>query len=289
MADPRIKVDGGRIGQDVSLGDRVEIGAIGGSAESVVIGDNVFIGDDVRILAPRIEIGDYTIIHHHTTIYGYDEVRIGACTWIGQNVILNCTAPLSIGRGCTISALSNIWTHFSGGDPLQGCNFNNRRPATIGSDVWIGVQACIAPVSIADRALVLAGSVVTKDVPANRVFGGNPARDLTERLGEPYTERPVEAKFDELCELLRGFHHQLLKAQAMRYGLGEGALRSLPENGRFTQGGITITMVDTPEDQTSIFDVRDRTYSKLRTLEEISFMNFLLPLIKFYPRTPQPR
>lgn len=47
---------------------------------------------------------------------------------------------------------------------------------TIGNNVWIGGNAVICPgVSIGDNSVIAAGSVVTKDVPANVVVGGNPA------------------------------------------------------------------------------------------------------------------
>lgn len=286
MSSYQLEAQQAAIGEQVSLGERVQIGAIAGAAEQVFIGDNVFIGDDVRILAPRVRIGDYCIIHHHTTIYGYDDVVIGDCSWVGQNAILNCTAPLTIGRGCTLSAMSNIWTHFSGGDPVAGCQFNQRRAASLGDDVWIGVQASIGPVNIGEKALVLAGSVVTKDIPPNSVYGGNPAADLTAKLGAPYAEKPVEEKFAEMCVLLREYHSQLREARSFRTGLGDDEFARAQEQGTLSLGGVTIAMVDAPEDGSTVFDVRDRTYSKLRSAEEIGFMSFILPLVKFYPRSP---
>jgi maltose O-acetyltransferase len=54
-------------------------------------------------------------------------------------------------------------------------------PITIGDDVWIGGGAIICPgVSIGNNAVIGAGSVVTKDIPANVVAVGNPARVIKE-------------------------------------------------------------------------------------------------------------
>jgi maltose O-acetyltransferase len=51
------------------------------------------------------------------------------------------------------------------------------RPVTIGSDVWVGGAAIILPgVAIGARAVIGAGSVVTRDVPARATVVGNPAR-----------------------------------------------------------------------------------------------------------------
>lgn len=284
MPNPKVNAKLFHPGQDTIFGERVQIAAIGGQTDEVVFGDNVQIGDDVRILAPKVRIGDHVVIHHHTTIYGYDEITIGDCTWIGQNVILNCTARLAIGRGCTISAYSNLWTHFSGGDPVFGSRFNSQKPASIGDDVWIGVQASIAPVDIGAQALVLAGSVVTKHIPPNTVWGGNPAVDLTAKLGAPFQPRSNQEKFDDMCHLLREYHASLRNTKGMQSGLADDEFALDQLAGCYSLGGITIAMADGPDSARSVFDVRDRSYSKLRTPEETGFMNFLLPLVKFYAR-----
>jgi maltose O-acetyltransferase len=55
------------------------------------------------------------------------------------------------------------------------------KPITIGSDVWVGGGAIICPgVSIGDRTIIGAGSVVTRAVPAGVVAAGNPCRVIRE-------------------------------------------------------------------------------------------------------------
>ncbi|WP_245864828.1 DapH/DapD/GlmU-related protein [Terribacillus aidingensis] len=50
-------------------------------------------------------------------------------------------------------------------------------PITIGNDVWIGGSCVIlAGVKVGDNSVVAAGSVVTKDVPANTIVAGSPAK-----------------------------------------------------------------------------------------------------------------
>ena len=50
-------------------------------------------------------------------------------------------------------------------------------PIKIGCRVWIGAHATVLPgVTIGDNAVIAAGAVVTKDVPANAVVGGVPAK-----------------------------------------------------------------------------------------------------------------
>lgn len=59
------------------------------------------------------------------------------------------------------------------------------RPVTIGSDVWIGGGAMICPgVTIGDRSVIGAGSVVTQDIPADVLAAGNPAKVIREIKSE---------------------------------------------------------------------------------------------------------
>ena len=51
------------------------------------------------------------------------------------------------------------------------------KPIHLGKKVWIGSGAIVLPgVTIGDNSVIAAGSVVTKDVPENSVYGGNPAK-----------------------------------------------------------------------------------------------------------------
>ena len=53
------------------------------------------------------------------------------------------------------------------------------KPITIGEDVWIGGSVVICPgVTIGDRSVIGAGSVVTKDIPANVFAAGNPCKAI---------------------------------------------------------------------------------------------------------------
>lgn len=60
----------------------------------------------------------------------------------------------------------------------------------IGGDVWIGYDATIMPgVKIGHGAVIASESVVTKDVPAYSVFGGNPAEHIKYRFEQPIIDK----------------------------------------------------------------------------------------------------
>lgn len=122
-------------------------------------------GDEFHINQPfrcdygcNISIGNNFFANYNLTILDEAKVSIGDNVFIGPNV--------------------NIYTACH---PIESEPRNTRvqwaEPVTIGNNVWIGGNATILPgVTIGDNAVVGAGSVVTKNVEADTVVGGNPAR-----------------------------------------------------------------------------------------------------------------
>jgi maltose O-acetyltransferase len=123
------------------------------------------VGDGALIRPPfhcdygfNIRLGAGVFLNFGCVILDVVEVRIGERTQIGPGVqILAADHPREPARRAT------------------GLEFG--RPVRIGRNVWIGAGALILPgVSVGDDALVGAGSVVTRDVPAGATVMGNPAR-----------------------------------------------------------------------------------------------------------------
>lgn len=92
-------------------------------------------------------------------------------------VALDC-APISIGDDTQIGPNVQLLTPTHPLDPVERLSkVEAAGPITIGRNAWIGGGAIVlAGVKIGDNAVVGAGSVVTRDVPANSVAVGNPAR-----------------------------------------------------------------------------------------------------------------
>ena len=108
---------------------------------------------------------------------GGDEVRVGNNVFVNQNCTFYDLGGLDIADDVMIGPNVSLITT---GHPLEP---SQRRAATIGKPiviekgVWIATGAIIiGGVTIGEHSVVAAGSVVTKDVPANSLVGGNPAR-----------------------------------------------------------------------------------------------------------------
>jgi acetyltransferase-like isoleucine patch superfamily enzyme len=107
--------------------------------------------------------------------------------FIGRCVEFNIQGRIQIGDDCLIASGCVFVDHDHGMDrtrPMRG-QIQDVRPIRIGSNVWIGANAVILKgIEIGDGAVVGAGSIVTKSIPGDEIWCGNPARKLRERKQE---------------------------------------------------------------------------------------------------------
>jgi acetyltransferase-like isoleucine patch superfamily enzyme len=139
---------------------------------------DVEFGDNVRIIAPVNLYG--CTIGSDTFIGPFVEIQRGAK--IGQRCKIQSHAfvcdMVSIGDDCFIGhGVMFVNDTFSHGSPARG-DRTKWKSTTVGNWVSIGSNATILPVSVADRVVIGAGSVVTKDLTVAGIYAGNPARLL---------------------------------------------------------------------------------------------------------------
>ena len=138
-------------------------------------------------------VGDGTKIRCHE-----GEVSIGAKTVLGQDCTISAYRHVRIGEQCVIADRA-MFIDFDHGvvDVERAIRHQGiyKRDVDVGSNVWIGYNASILRgVRVGDNSIVGANAVVTRDVPANAVVGGVPARIIRMREA-PRTLRwsdPVE-------------------------------------------------------------------------------------------------
>ncbi len=105
-------------------------------------------------------------------------IRVGKRFFSNFNFTVLDEAIVTIGDDCFIGPNVSIYTACHSTDPVERNTRNEwAKPVTIGDNVWIGGSVTILPgVTIGDNCTIGAGSVVTKDIPANSIAVGNPAR-----------------------------------------------------------------------------------------------------------------
>ncbi len=109
--------------------------------------------------------------------YGYN-IHLGERFFANFDCVFLDICPIRFGDDCMLGPGVHVYTATHPLDPterISGVEFG--KPVTVGHRVWIGGGAILNPgVTVGDDAVIASGSVVTKDVPAKAVVGGNPAR-----------------------------------------------------------------------------------------------------------------
>lgn len=124
------------------------------------------------------------------------KVCIGKGTIINHGCFLYTTGGLTIGDQVSISR--GVWL-VTGSHDMNAPRFPDiYKPIVIGNYAWIGVRATIlSGVTIGEGAVVMAGAVVTRDVPPYAVVGGVPARVVRKReLRNPFYEMDYRPLFE---------------------------------------------------------------------------------------------
>jgi acetyltransferase-like isoleucine patch superfamily enzyme len=157
-----------------------------------------FIGPKVVLqIGPNasVELGRWSWLGHGTKVRAHEGVvSIGAKTVMGQECTISAYQHVSIGRECVIADRVMLIDFDHGvvevDRPvrLQGIY---KRDVRVGNNVWIGYGACILRgVTVGDNAIIGTSAVVTRDVPANAVVAGVPARVIRMR------ETPTSMRFE---------------------------------------------------------------------------------------------
>jgi acetyltransferase-like isoleucine patch superfamily enzyme len=149
----------------------------------------LFLGGGVELQiarGARARFGRWVWIGHDTKIRCHEgEVSIGDKTVLGQECTISAYQHVSIGEQCILADrvmlidFDHNVAEVERPIRVQGIY---KRDVRVGNNVWIGHAAQIMRgVTVGDNAIVGAGAVVTKDVPANAVVAGVPARVLRMR------------------------------------------------------------------------------------------------------------
>lgn len=140
----------------------------------ISVGEDCYIGKLVQLTAtdtfgnqhfnPIIEIGNNCSIGDFSHVTAINEIRLGNNVRMGKNILITDNS-----HGSSDLSMLDIAPNFR---PLI-----SKGPVIIDDNVWIGAKSCIMPgVHIGKGAIIGAGSVVTKDIPAFAMAAGTPAK-----------------------------------------------------------------------------------------------------------------
>lgn len=125
--------------------------------ELAACGIDVTIRPGAQIIIPsRVRLGDHVAIGYNALLHGIGGITLENFTLLSDNNILATSSH-----------------------PVEEIHFHNywEKPILIKENAWLGANVIVLPgVTIGENAVVGAGAVVTKDIPANTVAMGVPAR-----------------------------------------------------------------------------------------------------------------
>jgi acetyltransferase-like isoleucine patch superfamily enzyme len=209
----------------IKIGKNCKIGnlKLSPNYDEIIIGDNVSIGDDVKINVKYLNIGDRSVIGDGFVIEGRhielgtefhsaedcvigggscfelkSSLKMGYLCHMDTHVFINTSRAVTIGNEVGLGANTKLLTHgawlsFLEGFPVQW------GPITIGSNVYIAQANVLPNVKIGNNVVVASMSLVNKDVPDGCLVGGIPAHIIKENCyPQKYDDETIERMIDKL-------------------------------------------------------------------------------------------
>ena len=142
-------------------------------------------------------MGDNSIVNTPLTAIRPHMVNIGKNVVVMPGCLMMSAGGITIEDGAMIAANVQL---ISNNHDLYERQVITCKPVHIGKNAWVGAGATILPgVTIGDNAVVGAGSVVTKDVEADTIVAGNPAKLI--KIIPPKLDRDVQNEDNEVSQL----------------------------------------------------------------------------------------
>ncbi|HEX8086116.1 MAG TPA: acyltransferase [Solirubrobacteraceae bacterium] len=133
----------------------------------------------------RLEIGEHALFEPGVWITASEEarIRIGAGTFLNKNVMVAAQQLVEIGDHCMFANgcfVTDSNHRFDDPDkPVTWQGFTSKGPTRVGDNVWCGANVVVTSgVTIGERCVIGANSVVTTDIPAFSIAAGAPAKVL---------------------------------------------------------------------------------------------------------------
>ena len=154
-----------------------------------LLGKSVFIDKNVELqrFPKNISVADFAVLKEGVRICSCNDsakISIGKNTTVGFHTFIFSSEKIEIGNDCLIAPFVYIVDSDHVADKGKPINQQGNITASIkiGNDVWIGTGAKILKGTVIDDgAIIAAGAVVSGYVGSNEIFGGIPAKKISER------------------------------------------------------------------------------------------------------------
>jgi acetyltransferase-like isoleucine patch superfamily enzyme len=205
----RIEFGGIVVGENVSLGDHVEIGLLAVvMGRRIEIGRYSSVGTMSYVACERITLGEDARIREQVYVGGpqlpESSFTLGSRTIVLQMAYINPTKPVTIGDDTGIGGHCLIFTHGAWLNALDGYPVTYQ-PVTLGSSVWLPWRVFVMPgTTIGDGSVIGANSLVQGTIPPSSLAVGSPAKVI--RTAPEFPRQLSEEQRSELvAEIVKEF------------------------------------------------------------------------------------
>ena len=251
---------------------------------TVVIADNIELGPHAQIKPltiicglKRLSMGAYAGIGNLCIINGKNSLTIGPRSYIGPGCMIDVKQDVRIGEYSGVGPRCTLMTHgvfwpFTWGLPHKSGAID------IGDLVWINFNCKIGPgIRIADRSLVLTGSVISSSVLKPAIVADSGLKRDRHPIELVHKQPSREELIEQLRQMVTGLHHDVLADDGFELHVQDGGF--LLEH---PKGAIYIHLHDRDEDAPQAkqhwlfgFDVDDETLSGQTGVACLDFLHFL--------------
>ena len=163
-------------GADIRINGKLQLGCTDYKREYRYT--NLSVADGARLIVnnkEQVYAGTYISVNKGATL------EMGGGGYINYDCNIDCFEHITIGKGTYIS--KQVFIRDSDNHDIEYDGYQKSAPIKIGEHCWIGMRSTILKgVTIGDGAIVAAGSLVNKDVPAHSIVAGVPAKVVKENV-----------------------------------------------------------------------------------------------------------
>lgn len=235
------------IGKNVTIEANVKIGlATIIRAEQIKIERFAAIGSFTVIDTGRLRIGEDARINEQVIIGGMktpsSSLDLGKRTIIMEYSFINTTMPVTIGDDSGIGGHCLLFTHGSWLNQLEGFPVAFA-PITLGNSVWLPWRVFIMPgVTIGDKVVVGANSLISNSVESNCLIAGSPAKVIKENYPSPISSEKIEVVFQSyLTDFIEFLNYNNIPTNSKTEGATQ-IIMGISENKSFKITVINKTM-----------------------------------------------
>lgn len=140
-------------------------------------------------------VGQSSFISPTATFVGHEKISVGSYCRVGHKNHLEGKGGIDLSDGVILAPHVVILSTTHNHEQTKWLPYNEEdlaKPVFVGCGVWIGYGALIVPgVTIGHGAIVAAGAVVTRNVAAGEIVGGNPARPIKARENSDWIQQAI--------------------------------------------------------------------------------------------------